>query len=243
MRAAEWEFRYRFWVILGLFLLAAACYRFDRVNAGVWLVATVRHARGVAGMPSRGPVQGFFVVATLLCAAGAWLRTWAAAYLHTEVVHDEALHADRLVADGPYRHLRNPLYLGLLIAAVGIAATMSRTGAVLLLVVLLLFVLRLIGREEAALTASGGESYVRYRDAVPALVPALRPRLPASDTAPQWAQAFLGEAFFWCMTLGLAVFAATVDARLYLGVVAGSLLVRGVLANLWWRRRGEISVP
>src|SRR5512142_2119410 len=44
MRAAEWEFRYRFWIIFTLFWVAAALYRLDPVNAGAWLLARFQHA-------------------------------------------------------------------------------------------------------------------------------------------------------------------------------------------------------
>jgi len=44
----------------------------------------------------------------------------AEAYLHSSVVHDSQLHSDRLVADGPYRRVRNPLYLGNILLAFGL---------------------------------------------------------------------------------------------------------------------------
>jgi protein-S-isoprenylcysteine O-methyltransferase Ste14 len=47
----------------------------------------------------------------LLVFLAALLRTWATAYLRTEVVHDMSQHSEALVADGPYRYMRNPLYL------------------------------------------------------------------------------------------------------------------------------------
>jgi protein-S-isoprenylcysteine O-methyltransferase Ste14 len=56
----------------------------------------------------------------LLVFLGAGLRTWGAAYLRTEVVHDTAQHSEALVADGPFRHTRNPLYLANLPMAAGI---------------------------------------------------------------------------------------------------------------------------
>ena len=51
------------------------------------------------------------VAGALLVFLGAGLRTWGAAYLRTEVVHDTAQHSQALVADGPFRYTRNPLYL------------------------------------------------------------------------------------------------------------------------------------
>ena len=51
------------------------------------------------------------VAGALLVFLAAGLRTWGAAYLRTEVVHDTAQHSEALVADGPFRYTRNPLYL------------------------------------------------------------------------------------------------------------------------------------
>jgi len=240
MRAAEWEFRYRFWIIFGLFALAYACYRVDRYNAGIWLATLGRRPLDIETHQGLRPIRAVFAIAALVAAAGAALRTWAAAWLHSEVVHDRALHAERVVADGPYRHLRNPLYVGLVLAALAMATTMSRVGALVLVVGVTIFSLRLIGREEAELEKSGGESYRRFRAAVPRLVPALRPRLPASGAAPRWGQAWVGEAFFWSFPLALALLAATLEWRLLSIVIGAGLLLRGVL-SIFWRRRAVPS--
>src|SRR5712692_873879 len=98
MRATTFEFRQRFWIIAGVFAAGFACYWIDHVNA----------AQALAG----GHVRLVFGLGAGVAALAALIRTWAAAYLRTEVVKDSALHTDRLVADGPYRHVRNPLYLG-----------------------------------------------------------------------------------------------------------------------------------
>src|SRR5262249_49124499 len=52
-----------------------------------------------------------FGCGALLVFLAAALRTWATAYLRAEVVHDASQHSEALVADGPYRYVRNPLYL------------------------------------------------------------------------------------------------------------------------------------
>lgn len=45
----------------------------------------------------------------MLVGAAAEIRTWATAYLGSEIVFDLNLHTNRLVADGPYRYVGNPL--------------------------------------------------------------------------------------------------------------------------------------
>ena len=55
----------------------------------------------------------------LFVALGALLRVWGSAYVGSSVVHSKAMHGDALLADGIYRHTRNPLYLGTLLHTFG----------------------------------------------------------------------------------------------------------------------------
>jgi len=215
MRATDFEFRNRFWVISGLFFAAFGGSAVDHRN-------TAQLVARAFGQETRLAVQLVFAAGALIALLAAWIRTWASAYLHTSVVKDAALHADRLVADGPYRHLRNPLYLGIVLLGVSFGLMASPTGFVVLVAGLTLFVLRLIGREEAALEATQGAAYRKYRHAVPGLVPALEPRVAASGAKPEWGQAFFGEAAMWVFAVGCALFALTLNQRvLYAFVVAG----------------------
>ena len=72
----------------------------------------------------------------------AALRTWATAYLRRDIVHDTAQHAEALVADGPFRHVRNPLYLANLPMAAGIGVLASRLGWLFIVAASWLFVYR-----------------------------------------------------------------------------------------------------
>ena len=217
MRATDFEFRHRFWVISALFFAAFACYGFDnRTSAQVF-------AR-LLGQDTRFGLQLVFAFGALLTLLAAWIRTWASAYLHSSVVKDGDIHTDRLVADGPYRHLRNPLYFGTVLLGVSFGLMANLVGFFLLVVGLTIFVLRLIGREEAELEAVQGAAYRRYVRAVPALVPSFEPRVDASGARPQWRQAFFGEAMMWIFGLGCAVFAITLNVKiLYVFVAAGFL--------------------
>src|ERR1039458_6078090 len=53
-----------------------------------------------------------------------------------------------LVADGPYRYVRNPLYFGNILLAIGFGMMASRVGCAILIVGMLVFVCRLILRSE-----------------------------------------------------------------------------------------------
>jgi len=207
MRATDFEFRHRFWFIFLLFWAAFSMYWLDHRGAGVTLV------RLLSGTVTELAVHAVFGFAALLIGIAALVRTWAAAYLQSERVHDANLRTEGVVADGPYRHVRNPLYLGNLLLALGMGLIASRLGFVILVAGHLIFLLRLIGREESELLATQGERYRTYFDAVPRLLPSLRPRVPASCLQPRWPQAFLGEIFFWLLFAGTSWFAVTLSSR------------------------------
>jgi protein-S-isoprenylcysteine O-methyltransferase Ste14 len=104
---------------------------------------------------------------------GEALRFWAAGHL---------LKTSQLVTSGPYRFTRNPLYLGRLLIFTGICV-MARLPHGLSWAVLAagyaVFFLYYLPRKErvepARLLAAHGEAYARYRSAVPAFFPTLRP--------------------------------------------------------------------
>jgi protein-S-isoprenylcysteine O-methyltransferase Ste14 len=211
LRGTEFEFRHRFGFIGGIFLVAFALYRVDGVNVAQRVLSHL--APTLDDDERRRLLRSLFLAGAALAALGTLLRTWATAYLRAEVVHDPQLHSDRLVADGPYRRVRNPLYTGLMLLVVGMALLASTLGAVWMIVAQAVFVARLAGREEAALLAQHGESFRRYLQAVPRFVPALRPRVPPAGAAPQWGRAVMAETFLWAMVAGLVVFAFTLELR------------------------------
>jgi protein-S-isoprenylcysteine O-methyltransferase Ste14 len=215
-RATEFEFRYRLWFIAGIFAVAFWCYSFDRVNVSVALSRAI-FAAGKFHNPDSidAYARGFFILGALIVGLAALVRSWAESYLHSSIVHDMNLHSDSLVADGPYRHLRNPLYLGTVLLAVGIGFLASRVGFLVLAVGMTIFTYRLILREEASLLASQGESYRRYFASVPRFVPSLAPRVPAAGRQPNWVDGFTGELFMWGCAVGMALFAATENILYY----------------------------
>lgn len=217
MRASNFEFRNRFWVISALFFAAFGMYIFDQRNAAQMFARLL-------GQDSQVGIQLVFGGGALIALLAAWIRTWASAYLHSSVVKDGDIHTDRLVADGPYRHLRNPLYLGTLLLGISFGLIASTTGFFVLVIGLTVFTSRLIGREEAELEAVQGAAYRRYVRAVPALVPAFEPRVDARGARPQWKQAFIGEAWMWLFGVGCALFAVTLNRWILCSFVAAGFL-------------------
>jgi len=228
MHGTEFEFRNRFWLISSVIWARYACYFLDHRNGAVAVASALAGENRVA-------VQLVLGAGALLIFVGAALRTWASAYLRSKIVKDAALHTDLLVADGPYRYVRHPLYLGTFLLAVGLAPTASQLGSIVMVLGIMILLVRLIGREEAALALAQGARYDAYRAAVPSLWPALWPQVPAGDARPQWRQAVVGELMMWAFALGAGLFAATFDLRIFLGFVVLGLI--GYMPGVWARAR------
>lgn len=231
LRATQFEFRHRFWFIFAIFLAAYGLYSVFPREACVVLAASFA--------PTSSPLftvwlRVLFGAGTLLVLLGGLLRTWGTAYLGSSVMKDRALHSEALTADGPFRFVRNPLYLGTLLLAAGLGLTADLPGWLLLVALLFLFQVRLILREEAGLTAAQGETYEAYRRAVPRLLPALRPRLPASGAVPKWREALLAESTFWFYGIALALLTITLNERLFWRVFFAGVLI-GVIIHSFRR--------
>jgi protein-S-isoprenylcysteine O-methyltransferase Ste14 len=183
MRATRFEFEYRFWIICAIYFVAFALSIFDHTPFIIALRQLI-----APGSASHTPEAATFArvviaIGAALVFVSAALRAWAAAYLQTAIVHDTSQHSEALVADGPFRHTRNPLYLGNIPMAAGIGVLASRSGFIFLVIANWIFVYRLIFREEEALLRTQGESYRVYLNAVPRFWLSLKPRIAASGRA------------------------------------------------------------
>ncbi len=231
-RATEFEFRQRFWFIFAIFFLSYELYNFYNETACLWIAGLFAHEHTPAFTLG---LRFVFAAGAVLVAAGGLLRAWGVAYLGAGVMRDHDLHTEKVTADGPFRFVRNPLYLGNILMALGFGVTASLPGWIALVVLITLFVYRLILREEAGLSAAQSHAYEAYRQRVPRLLPALRPRLPASGAKPDWGPALAAEFMMWVFALGLAVLAVTLDTRIFwILVVAGLIGGSGILGT---RRR------
>ncbi len=228
MRATEFEFRYRSWLNLAHFWLASQVYSIDHLN---FAEAIARWAGGPAQARLHAIGRLVFAFGTTLVGLAAALRTWAAAYLRSNVVHDREMHLEILVADGPYRHVRNPLYLGTFLFSLGLGFLASRLGFAILAGGAAIRILRLIGREESGLEMEQGEGFREYCRRVPRLLPSLHPRVLSGTTVPKWGQALRGEAVMWGFFLGMAAYTITLRARIA-WVVFGAALALWLLQNV-----------
>jgi len=225
MKATAIEFRLRFLIHTIIYVLGFATpwnywLHLDTVRTWQWLGAWLFRTKMTSFNTATIAV---LVAGIVLAALAALLRTWAAAYLGSGIVQDSALHGDSVMAAGPYRYLRNPLYVGTFLHTLALSLLMLPSGAVFTIVLIGLFQVRLIFAEESFLSAKLGEAYRAYCAKVPRLLPALSPRVAVSSIQPNWGLGFLGELYFW----GVAISFAALGSR-----YNSMLIIQGVVVSL-----------
>jgi protein-S-isoprenylcysteine O-methyltransferase Ste14 len=178
------------------------------------------------------------VLGALAALAGAVLRVWGAAYLGYSTVHHGDMQAGAVMADGPFRYLRNPLYLGGWFMMLAVTLLMTPSGALFTIVLISIFYMRLILGEEAFLGKQLGQPYQEYLRAVPRLLPRLRSGLPLAGNKPHWLIAIATEVMpigtFFTMAV-LAWFYNQQQQLMLEGIFwsfLASLLARGLMKAL-----------
>ncbi|MDQ2834039.1 MAG: isoprenylcysteine carboxylmethyltransferase family protein [Acidobacteriota bacterium] len=193
-------------------------------NAHLWGTLAARLSMSVPAV-SIGAAFNLFLAAGILFAfVAAVLRTWASAHGGSRDVQDAGLARAEVVAAGPYRYVRHPRSVGMLVHTLALVLLMPPTGALFVVCSAVLFEARLITGEESTLAAKLGAPYLAYCAKVPRLVPRLTARVPASGFGrPRWGAAVVGELYFWGVWLSFAVV-----GRRYNSV----MILQGVLISL-----------
>ena len=253
MKATKWEYRFRF-LLHGLIYATGLIAPWDLLAGSNRSWDTIRTWQFVAAYLNRGGLLGFsaatiavLVAGVVLTTLGALVRTWGAAYLGAGVVHHGGMVSSTVVAAGPYRFVRNPLYLGTVLHTLGLCLLMPPTGAVFAVVATVVLQLRLIGAEEPFLRHELGESYATYCARVPRLLPALWPKMgmlwpKIAETAAVKAHWFTGvvcELYFWGTALSFAWLGWRYNAQLVLQGVIVSLGI-SIVARAFLPKRQEI---
>ncbi len=227
-------------------------------NTHVWGQLAVALSR--AGVNITAAFNVVLAIGIVFAFAGAALRTWATANPGPEAMRGRELqaahiptsqnrdpfdsggrprsgqvvghpHGEALAVNGPYRYVRNPLYLGLWLSAMALALLMPPSGAILTLVLLVIFQLRLMLAEEAWLTAQLGQAYADYCARVPRIGLALTPPVRIERVrmghpeSPQgrWGKAALAEIFLWGTAISFAAVGWQYNAHLLIQCVLVSL--------------------
>ncbi|MHB8584784.1 MAG: methyltransferase family protein [Thermoplasmatota archaeon] len=230
-------FRYRmFFIALGFMasaFLALALSGFAPFPQMVGILSLDRGYLLGSQTPLPPPSLAFtLLVPSALILGGFALRWWGTSYLRGAVMRDSAIHTERLIVAGPFRWVRNPLYLGNLFLAAGYGLFLPPPG-ILLSILFMSLIGALLARAEAgALRARYGAAYDAYASRVPAFVPR-RPQsdLPSgSDVKPDWWGGLRYEgwgAVFVLVLVGEALRLAWVDYASVLLLIGMILSFRG----------------
>ena len=239
MKTSAFLFRYRMVINMLIIVLGFWAPWIQYLGLGSrillleWLALEIARA-GLLSFTVATPA--LIVCGALVAAIGAVLRIWGAAWLGHGVVFDAQMQAGALTADGPFRYVRNPLYLGIGCMFAALALIMPASGALFVLIAAPLFLFSLIRGEEAYLTAEFGDSYRAYLLAVPRLIPRLRTTVPPSGNKPHWLQAVLSEINPIGVLITIAFLSWTYDTQLMLRAIAItfgiSLIVRAFMPGL-----------
>jgi S-adenosylmethionine-diacylglycerol 3-amino-3-carboxypropyl transferase len=161
----RWEFEARIFISLGIVfvvcVLSYVCF------GGSY--ATVSLIGRLLGLTERASLSSGFLLAALLMAVASLLRMWAGSILTSSRVMAFRVQKDKLLTRGPYRFVRNPIYLADLIAMCGFALCLPPSG-VLLPVLIYLHYLQLVKYEEISLATEFGQEYIEYARRVPRLL-------------------------------------------------------------------------
>lgn len=222
MRASRIEFRLRMLIQVVIVLMGFWAPWIGALDLGrrfstlAWLALQISRL-GITTFSIATPVV--IVLGSLVAALGALLRVWGTAYLGYQTVHHGSMQSGALMADGPYRYVRNPLYLGGWCMMMALSLTMPPSGALFTIVLSGFFYLRLILGEEAFLSSRLGEPYQHYLRAVPRFIPRLRAGLPSTGHKPHWLGALLTEIMPIGVFVTVACLSWTYDNELMLKAI------------------------
>ena len=184
------------------------------------------------------------IIAMLVAAKGAALRIWGAACLGYDTVHHKQMQAGSVTVDGPYRYVRNPLYLGGWCMTAAVSLLMPPSGALFTMSLMTIFFLRLILAEEDFLSTQLGQPYLDYLHTVPRFFPRLRtifsrPAPQPTGLKPQWLHALITETNSIGIFIAWAVFSWSYSNWLMIRVVIVSFGVAMIVRALVPRDSAE----
>jgi len=250
MKATKLEFRLRVVIIVVVVWLGFAAPWIEFLGSGAGFPGRISLLEWLALEISRFGLLSFtravpamIVLSALIAAIGAVLRVWGTAYLGPGTVNNPLMKAETVMAAGPYRYVRNPLYIGTWFMIAAMTFIMPVTGAFFVLIVLAAFELRLILAEEAFLADKLGEPYLAYLISVPRLFPRLRTTLPPSDAMPHWPRAVLAELNPIGVFITMAFFSWTYNHWLMIQAILVSLGLSIVVRALMPGIRQTSSSP
>lgn len=119
-----------------------------------------------------------FFGGVLLVLLGESIRFWGVAYAGPATRTTKKVTCARLVTEGPYAYVRNPLYIGNFLIGLGFMIMAWALMPWMLLVFVVLFLLQysaIVHLEEEFLSQKFGKTYRTFQNHVPRWIPRLSP--------------------------------------------------------------------
>jgi protein-S-isoprenylcysteine O-methyltransferase Ste14 len=228
---SPWWYRLR-GLVLGLIFVAAFFG-----GSALWSIGgrTYWPVTAWAGLPmgEQGP-ELLLAIATLLVIAGWAVRVWGSSYLSARVVWNPDARTDALLVDGPFRYVRNPLYLGNALFATGIGMLATPYGFAIIVIGHSVFLPMLMHYEARGLRARYGSVYDTFAREVPAFVPRLTPATVSGSVSgvPSLAQGLRAEILSACLVMGMVAvwFAGDRSEPIFFALWIGGWIVQRLAA-------------
>lgn len=236
MKATTIEFRLRMAINAVIIILGfwAPWIETFKIGKRISLIEWLSLQLSRTGIASFGmAISSLLTLALVLASAAVVLRISGTAWLGPGTVNSMDMVAGGMMVDGPYRFLRNPLYIGLWCMVAALAFLMPVTGALFAVALVTFFMIRLTLGEEAFLSARLGEPYRIYLRSVPRFIPRLRGAPAPTGAKAHWLRASLAELIPIGALAGVIVFWRNYDlalaGRVILIFFGASLVVRAFL--------------
>jgi protein-S-isoprenylcysteine O-methyltransferase Ste14 len=143
-------------------------------RGGGWVLAQLAlfalYMVALVGTPglTEGMALGYArLIGVVLVVAGVVIGGWSVVILGRDLtIYPHPLEAARLVDRGPYRLVRHPIYLAVILGALGLALAFLNTAAAVVALVFIPFFMAKTGFEEDRLVEHVA-GYREYRSAIP----------------------------------------------------------------------------
>jgi len=191
--SSPWWYRGRTWVFAAIYF------------GGFFLGAAISFAttgKYVAIATGSVTITAIAAVCAALCFV---LRVWGSSYLRAGIVWSAAARSDEFFVAGPFRFVRNPLYLGNILLAIGVGLMAPPAGCAFIIAANIVFVVMLARHEEVILSAVYGQRFHDYAAHVPALLPRFFPVAAQGDARPSLIGGLLSEVFIAALLMGIVL--------------------------------------
>ncbi len=161
----------------------------------------------VAGIILVNPRQDLMIFGAILMAFGELLRIISVSYIGVSSRAREIV-AEKLVTNGPYAYLRNPMYTGNMFLYMGASIFAGGWLPFMLYLVILFFSIQYslsVKYEESGLEDLHGEEYINYQEAVPRFYPRLSPYPQKSKEKMELAPALISEKTTFLAIIGFII--------------------------------------